>query len=203
MSSNNNVEVGNSRVAPKSKGRRIFFRVKCVKRFSRDQDGAMAVEFAILSLPFIGTLFAIFEAALMFSASQMLDTGINTAARMIRTGQVQAQSMDATAFKNLVCANIPGMLDCANGLKVDVRSFPNFGNISLPPATDDDGELKEENFTFLPGNPSEVVVVRAYYSWQLLFPGQFSGLSNMGGNKRLLASAATFRNEPFESVLNP
>ena len=162
----------------------------------------MAIEFSILALPFIGTLFAILETALMFSANQMLETGVTNAARMIRTGQVQAQNMDATAFKDLVCANIPGIIDCTNGLKVDVRSFPNFGSISLPPSTDTDGELLEENFTFLPGQPSEVVVVRSYYTWSLLLPGYFSGLSNMGGNKRLLASAATFRNEPFESVLN-
>lgn len=162
----------------------------------------MAIEFAFLAVPFIGTLFAILETAMMFSASQMLETGINNASRMIRTGQVQSQGLSASAFKDLVCTNIPGILDCQNGLKVDVRSFPNFGSIALPATTDEDGELIEGAFTFVPGTPSEVVVVRAYYAWPLLLPGHFSGLSNMGGNKRLLASAATFRNEPFIAVTN-
>lgn len=186
----------------KSAGRGTLSRWHLFKRFSRNQDGVMAIEFAFLALPFIGTLFAILEIALMFSAGQMLESGVNTAARMIRTGQVQAQGLSSSAFKDLVCANIPGILDCQNGLKVDVRSFENFGGITLPATTDDDGELIEGAFTFVPGNPSEVVVVRAYYAWSLILPGKFSGLSNMAGNKRMLASAATFRNEPFVATTN-
>lgn len=164
--------------------------------FSRDENGVVAVEFAIVILPFLALLFAIFETAFVFFADQMLENAVSEAARQIRTGQVQTGGVDENGFKNLVCANVVGMFDCANGLAVDIRSFPDFGTVALPDATNADGDLTN-NFTFQPGTSSEVVIVRAFYPWSLLTPAHFTGLSNMTGNKRLLAAAAAFRNEPF------
>lgn len=175
--------------------RRWRLRRRRVARFSHDKRGSMAIEFALVALPFFLIILAIFETALMFFADLMLDSSVATAARMVRTGQAQEQSLNETAFKNLICSNIPGVIKC-NDLKVDVRAFPDFGGISLPSNTDDDGEL-QNNFAYQIGTASEVVVIRVYYPWQLFTPTHITGLSNMSGNKRLLITSAAFRNEPF------
>src|SRR5258706_8613053 len=89
-------------------------RLRAVRRFNRHEDGATAVEFGMILLPFLAMMFAIMETALVFFAGQTLETAVADSARLIMTGQAQTQSMNATTFKNAVCARIYGMFNCAN-----------------------------------------------------------------------------------------
>ena len=43
---------------------------RCIASFARRQEGAAAVEFAFVALPFFALLFAILETALVFFAGQ-------------------------------------------------------------------------------------------------------------------------------------
>ena len=45
----------------------------------RQQDGAAAVEFALVAAPFLAMVFAIMETAIVFFAGQALETGPPTA----------------------------------------------------------------------------------------------------------------------------
>ena len=57
------------------------------------------------------------------------------------------------------------------------------------------------NTTFDPGGPEQVVIVRAFYSLELasLFPTAMGldALANMANGDRMLVSTAAFRNEPY------
>jgi Flp pilus assembly protein TadG len=154
---------------------------------------------AFVAAPFLWLLFATLETGLMLLAENAVDNGTQDAARMIRTGQVQAQNITQAQFKQLVCSGIStAMLDCQNRLHVDVRRFPSFAAIALP-ASLAEGELSQAvttNASYSPGGPLEVVVVRAYYDWKLFTPG-ITNLANLGSDRRLLTSTAAFRNEPF------
>jgi Flp pilus assembly protein TadG len=141
-------------------------------------------------------LIAIFETTLIFFTQSALETGVAKAGRMIRTGQVQSQGLSESQFKTAVCDSLAGYLDCNGRLTIDVRSFSNFASVVLPPALDENDELAGGT-TFVPGNTSEVVVVRAFYVWDMITPDHITGLSNMSGGKRLIAAASAFRNEPF------
>src|ERR1700679_4285732 len=80
---------------------------RVLRRLAGSRDGATVVEFAIVSLPFLALLFSILELGMIFMASTTIESSTVTAARLIRTGQLQAgASNNATGFKNLVCANI-------------------------------------------------------------------------------------------------
>ena len=46
------------------------------RRFVRQQDGAAAVEFALVALPFLALTFAILETALVFFAGQTLEAAV-------------------------------------------------------------------------------------------------------------------------------
>lgn len=171
--------------------------VRVIKRFVRKDDGATTVEFAIVAVPFLGLLFAIIETAIIFYAGQVLETATADSARLIMTGQAQTQGFDQTAFKNEVCNRIFGLFNCASGIFVDVKSYANFASINLTNPVDANGNLVN-NFTYTPGNPGDIVVVRLIYQWPVLVPLLGLNLADMAGNKRLLIATAAFRNEPYQ-----
>lgn len=168
------------------------------RRFAKQPSGATAVEFGLVAVPFFFLKMAIIETALVFWAGQMLETGVSDAGRMIRTGQVQAQGMDADAFRTLVCDEIGVMFNCDARLAVDVQRSTTFDAADLtPPAVNDDGEFTD-TFDFQPGVGSETVIVRAFYRWPVLFNVFGLGASDIAGQQWLLAATTAFRNEPFQ-----
>ena len=106
-----------------------------LRRFGKNRNGSAAIEFGLVLLPFVALLFAIIETAIIFLASQALETAVANSARLILTGQAQNGGFDQTTFKTAVCNNIHGLFDCANGVYVDVRSFTNFAAINLASPT--------------------------------------------------------------------
>ena len=49
---------------------------RLARRFARAQDGAAAVEFALVAAPFLALIFAILETALVFFAGQTLEAAV-------------------------------------------------------------------------------------------------------------------------------
>lgn len=162
----------------------------------RDREGAAAVEFGIIALPFIALMGAIFESALCFLAGQILDTAVNDAARLIRTGQAQAAGYSETQFKTEVCNRLYVMFDCGS-LMVDSKVYSNFTSTNTSMPIDSDKNLDTSGFTYQMGASSEIVVVRAFYQYDLYFSKLGFDLSNLANGSRLLAGVAAFRNEPF------
>lgn len=168
------------------------------KRFRNNRKGVTAVEFAIVSIPFFALLLGIVEVALVFFTSQLIESSLSDAARLIRTGQAQVQGFNETRFKQQVCANIPVLSDCENSLKLDVRTYLDFestkSNLASP--IDENGNLVED-FDYQPGTGGQIVLVRAFYEWPSIAPGLGLGPGNLANGNRLLASTVAFRNEPF------
>jgi Flp pilus assembly protein TadG len=167
-----------------------------LRRFIRNKKGTSAIEFSFVIFPFMALLFAIVETGIVFLANQALETAASDSARLILTGQAQNGNMDQAAFKTAVCNNIHGLFDCANGVYVDVRSFPNFSSIALPAPVDANGKLVN-NFVYQPGGENQIVVVRLLYQFPIYVSLWNPGLINMAGNKRLIVATAAFRNEPY------
>lgn len=168
--------------------------------FGRDRRGSSAVEFAVVAAPFFAILMAIFETAFVFFGELMLETGLQDAARMVRTGQAQEQGFDENQFRQTVCDRMLGLLDCDNDLVIDVRAFDDFTEVVIPPPLNEQGELAG-GFGYNHGTQGSVIVARAFYVWDLMTPmPSHAGLGNMASGNRLLTSVATFRNEPFGEV---
>jgi Flp pilus assembly protein TadG len=168
-----------------------------MRTFGRDQDGATAVEFAIVSVPFFALMFAILETALVFFGAQALETAVGTSGRLIRTGQAQQQAMNTETFKDTICDQVFKIFDCADGLKLDVRTYPTFAALTFADPIDEEGNLDIEDFDFDIGEANEIVVVRAYYEWPTYVTGLGTDLRNLANGKHLISAAAAFRNEPF------
>ncbi len=177
--------------------RRFSFRaVAAGRRFRRDRDGATAIEFGLIGIPFFALMFAILETGLVFFAGQTMETAVAEAGRLIRTGQAQEADLTAEAFKDRICANMSNLFSCSEKLRVEVKTYPSFGEIELTPPLDEDGNLVDE-FDWEPGDGGDLVVVRAFYQWPIYANVLGGGLANMAGNSRLLGAVAAFRNEPF------
>jgi Flp pilus assembly protein TadG len=169
------------------------------RRFIRERDGGAALEFAIICLPFFVFLLAVMEIAYMFFLSVMVDNATLAAARKIRTGEMQMASASADDFWEDVCSRIEVVATCDGRLFVDVRTYDSFSNTREPPPVED-GEFDPSNLQTDFGDEGDIVLVRAYYLWDVLFPDLGTGLSNVAGGKRLLSSTVAFRNEPFGEV---
>ena len=75
-----------------------------MKRFGQwfsGTEGTTAIEFALLAVPFFTLIMGIIEMSIMFATASIFEGATGTAARMIRTGQIQQSSDDSEAQKQL------------------------------------------------------------------------------------------------------
>src|SRR3954449_7778365 len=80
---------------------------KALRRFRRNRRGSSAVEFALVAPVFFALLFAIIETAIVFFASQVLETITQDSARFVQTGQAQAAKYLKEDFKKEVVCTRP------------------------------------------------------------------------------------------------
>jgi Flp pilus assembly protein TadG len=167
-----------------------------LRRFRRNRRGSAAVEFALVAPVFFAVLFAIIELALVFFASQILETVTQDTSRLIMTGQAQNASYTQASFKDAVCAKLTVMFDCVNGVSIDVQSYKAFSAVNIADPIDAGKNFVPPN-NYLPGGPGDIVVVRLFYKWPLFVTGLGFNPANIAGNKRLLTATAAFQNEPY------
>ena len=168
--------------------------------FLAARSGMAAVEFAIISIPFLTVLFSILELGTMFMGSTTIEAATVSAARQIRTGQVQqSANNNAAGFKTLVCGGMSwiSVSDCNANLSVDVRTFSSFSAINVTPPVKN-GAIDQTQLTYDAGKPCDIVLVRVFYPWTLITPVLEPGLPNLGPNQRLLATSIAFRNENWQ-----
>ena len=181
----------------------IFFGSAAARRLLRREDGAAAVDFALVAAPFLALMFAIIETALVFFAGQYLETVVTDTSRLIMTGQVQAQGLTQSQFLTQVCGRIVALFSCSS-LIVDVQKYSVYSgtdtslplsNGNLTFATDAQGQPIT---SFQPGGPGDIVVQRIMYEWPVWvwFPG-LASMSDMNNKRRLLMATAAFTNEPY------
>jgi Flp pilus assembly protein TadG len=170
---------------------------RLTRRFVREENGAAAVEFALVAVPFFALLFAILETALVFFAGQTLETAAAESARLIMTGQAQNANYSQADFKQQVCDRIYGLFDCA-GIYVDVKQYSDFASVNnAAPVTN--GVFDTSKMSYVPGGPGCIEVVTLYYQWPIYVSLLGTGLANLNGNKRLLVATSVFRNEPYST----
>jgi Flp pilus assembly protein TadG len=74
--------------------------------FSGDKRGSVAIEFAMLIIPFSMLTFAILESCVSFAASQLLANATDNIARQLRTGQLKTADITEDIIRDKLCAQI-------------------------------------------------------------------------------------------------
>ncbi|HEY9163815.1 MAG TPA: TadE/TadG family type IV pilus assembly protein [Magnetovibrio sp.] len=168
-----------------------------LQTFKRSDDGATAVEFALIA-PVLAFMFiAILEVSMMFFASVNLDSAAIDAARRIRTGQAQSTGTPEADFVSALCSKLDSIITCGN-VFYDARQVNSYSAIS-PTVSYDPTTGEPVTYGFSVGGSGDIVVVRAMYLWHFNTPsiGMFFE-TVAGSNNRLLASTVVFQNEPYE-----
>lgn len=175
---------------------RIFSRMLAL--WPRRTDGAVAIEFALVALPFFAMVIGLLEVSLMYASAVVLEGGTVQAARAIRTGQVQQSANPEETFKDLLCARTASVIPCES-LRYEVIHPPGdtFGDLEgVPPQYDDDGNLESQGFDA--GGISDVVVIRTSYRYRFITPMMAPLLSAASDHGVTLLSTVTLRSEPYD-----
>lgn len=168
------------------------------RRFARAKRGSAAVEFALVAVPFFLLTFGMAEVSMLGFVQTSLDFAVSETGRLIRTGQAQSGGMGAAEIEGILCQEVTkyAALDCDSNLFLDVDRFDSFVDV-VNDSPIQDGTFQPGGFGYSPGQASDIVVVRAYYRWQVMTPLFQSVFSNVEGGERIVVSTAMFRNEPF------
>lgn len=174
------------------------------RALARDERGVTAIEFGLLALPFFTIIFAILETTMVFFAGQVLDSAVEDAARMIKTGRAQAAGYNMTNFRSLLCGYTFGLFgtSCAS-VKIKVQKISNFTSTSTSNTVQTCDYVTTKTCTWTltedynAGVGRDVIQVFAYYRWPLVVNLPYFNLKNQPDNYRLLGATRVFRNEPF------
>lgn len=161
------------------------------RRFSRDEGGATAIEFAFVAPILFFALLSLIEIGILAMVSSGLDSAVVEASRRIRTGRDDA-AVSAQTFEDQICANLGGSLSsCRDRVVTSVQRFTDFSGansaINTPP-----------NGTFDKGGAGDIIIVKVDYTWPLISPFIATSHPREGPFEVTLGSRSAFKNEPFE-----
>ncbi len=167
-------------------------------RFGVAQRGATMVEFALVAPAFLGMLIAVLETAIYLFAQQTLQSAAVEAGRQFMTGQAQNSAMTQAQFTQTICPMIQPLFNC-NNLMVDVQSYASFigANASAPPLTYDGQGQVSNNWSYNPGTPGQVMVVRLIYQWSVVGGPLGFALSSLPNGMSEMIGVTAFRVEPY------
>lgn len=190
---------------------RAFKSRPCFRSFAENVDGASAVEFALVSAPFIILVGAIFQICLISWASQNLDDSLQKAARIIYTGNFQTankseKSSDALiqSLKDSICGTtVPnsGRVFGCSDLKIDVSTSTSFASSQSAVAFDNQTGTWSKDFgtKYTCSKPGEIVVITAALKYPVAFRFLNLGFSSFGDGSRLIMSTVVLRTEPYDT----
>ncbi len=168
----------------------------------RSKSGSAAIEFAFVAPIFFVFLMGTMETGLIYFGNFVLQNAVNDAARQIRTGQVAVNNITQTQFRTTVCNSIAPLLACDSNLQIDVETMPNFASATVTNPITSSGGLDPSLNNWAPGTVCSIVLVRAFYTWNVATPLLTPFLVNMSSNNHLLSAAAAFRNEPYSTSVS-
>jgi Flp pilus assembly protein TadG len=156
-----------------------------LRRFRRDNDGAAAVEFALVAMPFIGLTVAIIELGIFFFATRYFEDGMFNASRAVMTQRLPSASI-CSSFRTEIANNFPTWIN-PNSIALTVRTGTAFSGGS-------NVDLTATGCAF--GAPGQVVTVTATYPYPFRGFRVALGGTMWGANVNLTTSTA-FRVEPL------
>lgn len=184
-----------------------------LKRLFHSKDGAAAIEFALLAIPYFLIVFAIVETFVAYTAEQLVANAVDTMGRKLRTGNVTvtdktaATYMDQTKFRRAFCGEISILIQCseaeintASKLFIDAKPYTNFSDMptTIPTAN---GDLNTTGLGFAPGGSGTKNMLRAYYKWDvttdLIRPYITNVRPTSGSNYFLIVETSVFKNEDY------
>ncbi|MBY5331070.1 TadE/TadG family type IV pilus assembly protein [Rhizobium leguminosarum] len=158
------------------------FRFLRFRALARSREGAAAIEFALLAIPYFLVIFAILETFVAFAAEELVSNAVDTMSRRMRTGQItynlsRTTDMNQAQFRQAFCDEVSILIRCSatevatpSKLYLDVQTFSTFSAIptTIPKvSTDKYADINPAAFKYAPGGAGTINMVRAYYRWEI------------------------------------
>ena len=185
-----------------------------VRLVARREDGATAVEFGLISLPFCMLLFGVFSVCHAFFWIYTAESGVWNASRAIRTGQMQTAALGSpyagetsnsqlySTLQQQICSYTVNPTDCVNNSVVLVQAQTGFAKITAPSCATGGMLTTSANAQaiFNPGAQNSVVIVTLCYVWQFGAHLPFMPLTQTTGPNGvgfLIQASSVFEAEPY------
>ncbi|NKL61751.1 TadE/TadG family type IV pilus assembly protein [Rhizobium leguminosarum] len=194
------------------------FRFSRFRALARSRDGAAAIEFALLAIPYFLVIFAILETFVAFAAEELVSNCVDTMSRRMRTGQItynlgRTTDMNQAQFRQAFCNEISILVRCSasevatpSKLYLDVQTFSTFSAIptTIPKlSTAKYADINTAAFKYAPGGAGTINMVRAYYRWEIitdLVRPYITTIRPSDGSmpsQYLIVATAAFQNEQY------
>ena len=179
--------------------------------FRDAQDGAAAVEFAMVGALLTFLLIGLMQVGLYIYTAAALENAVAQATRQVMTGSASSSSMTADQFRSgVLCPLLPTGMSCANVIS-NINTIPEAASPGgfyqyvnsdaswiIPPSMDN------TKTSFCTGTGGSVIYTQVYYAMPIVFPVLFKGISSswQGRSVYFVGAFAAFRNEPFQASSN-
>lgn len=170
-----------------------------LRRFRRNEDGQMLVEFA-LAVPLVFTIFLTSIEMGLYSTRQMfLDRGLDVVVREIRLGTGNA-NLTHSYIKSRICDEAGFLEDCDAVLRLEMKttSMRNFSGFGGPADCVDISKPVTPLRQFVHGGEHQLMMLRACYMFKPVFPttGLGKEFTTDGSGRVKMVSYSGFVQEP-------
>ncbi|WP_135506212.1 TadE/TadG family type IV pilus assembly protein [Roseovarius aestuariivivens] len=163
-----------------------------------DESGSASVEFVLIFPVYLSMLLMSIELGFVTMRHTLIERGLDIAVREVRLGTGEVPQHDA--IKDLVCANAIMVLSCKEKLRLEMRPADPFAFTSLDTTADctDAAEPAKPVRAFVPGVANQLMLLRACYKYEPLFPKAALGsaLSKDASGEASIISLTAFVQEP-------
>jgi Flp pilus assembly protein TadG len=176
-------------------------------RHLRSRNGAVALEFAILAIPFFLWIMFIFELGYDLFTQEALDAALQIAVRQIQTGNAQGVTSGQAFITAYLCPAAHGLLECGN-MSISVTALdstvPDYSYTPLPGIQLNGGQIVPFNDNtggaFCNALPKQLVLVQALYIGPSFIAGLLPGVLSAAYNGTMAhptLATAGFVVEPY------
>ena len=188
---------------------------RVLARFGRDAEGAAAVEFGLIAMPFFALIGAIIQFAFVHIwVGQNLDFHLQRAVRNLFTGSFQTSNSTVTNQTTLL-NNLKTAMCQSNGkamvtvfkcgdVKLNVAVASSFASSSAASPVNASTKTWNNNFEgYTNPQPCQIVVVTAAVTVPNYFKLLNPGVATMSDGSHFLMATSVFRTEPYQTPGTP
>ena len=153
------------------------------RAFATSVSGAAAIEFAMVSIPFFGALFAIMEISLFFFYASTLQMATELASRKIMTGTLAQATTVESFIASELCHDkgiLKVMFDCSK-LRIDVGAPDSWRAANVANEYENLGADRAASVN--PPAPGRIGILRVGYPKPVFF--NLFGIDESGGVKQI------------------
>ena len=175
-------------------------------RIGADRRCGVALEFALICVPFMMLLLMVVELGYDFFAQEALDFALAGAARQVQLGTAQGASTVAIFQSSYFCPALVGLLSCS-AVSVNVQAVASdyYAQTYTPIPLNKSGQLNTSGFSFCSGQPNQLMFAQAVYTGPSVVAGFIPGMGTptTGGTAHITVSTTAFINENFPVTASP